>query len=360
MRRVVLRMLPAVAVVAFATAASAEDKVVNVYNWSDYIGDDFTKATGIKVVYDVYDAMETLEAKLYAGASGYDVVVPTDRNMQRMIQAGILQKLDKTKLPNDVHQWKLTADRLAEYDPGNQYAENYMWGTTGLGYNVDKIKKIMPDAPLNSWAMIFDPKIVAKFKDCGIDVLDSPDDLIPAALTYLGIDPNSKKEADLQKAGDLLTSIRPFVQKFNSSEYINDLANGDICLAVGYSGDVLQARGRATDAKNGVTIAYSIPKEGALMWLDAMVIPKDAPHPAEALAFINYMMDPKVAAANSNFVEYANGNKDSQPLLDPAVAGDAEIYPPQDVMDKLFTTTTNDQKTQRLVTRIWTKVKTGH
>ena len=218
----------------------------------------------------------------------------------------------------------------------------------------------MPDAPLNSWAMIFDPKIVAKFKDCGIDVLDSPDDLIPAALTYLGIDPNSKKEADLQKAGDLLTSIRPFVQKFNSSEYINDLANGDICLAVGYSGDVLQARGRATDAKNGVTIAYSIPKEGALMWLDAMVIPKDAPHPAEALAFINYMMDPKVAAANSNFVEYANGNKDSQPLLDPAVAGDAEIYPPQDVMDKLFTTTTNDQKTQRLVTRIWTKVKTGH
>jgi putrescine transport system substrate-binding protein len=180
------------------------------------------------------------------------------------------------------------------------------------------------------------------------------------ALTYLGIDPNSKKEADLQKAGDLLTSIRPFVHKFNSSEYINDLANGDICLAVGYSGDVLQARGRATDAKNGVTIAYSIPKEGALMWLDAMVIPKDAPHPAEALAFINYMMDPKVAAANSNFVEYANGNKDSQPLLDPAVAGDAEIYPPQDVMDKLFTTTTNDQKTQRLVTRIWTKVKTGH
>ncbi len=364
MRLFLQGVLPIVLVVtATATAASAADKVVNVYNWSDYIGetvlDDFTKATGIKVVYDVYDSMETLEAKLYPGGSGYDVVVPTDRNMQRMIQAGILQKLDKSKLPNAVHQWKLIADRLAVYDPGNQYAENYMWGTTGIGYNVDKIKAAMPDAPVDSWAMVFDPSVIAKFKGCGVDFLDSPDDLFPAALAYLGLDPNSKQEADLRKAADLLKTVTPYVQKFHSSEYINDLANGDICLAVGYSGDVLQARDRASEANNGVTIAYSIPKEGALMWFDSMVIPKDAPHPDAAYAFINYMMTPQVAAANSNYVDYANGNKDSQPLLDPAVFGDPEIYPPQSVLDKLFTTTTNDQKTQRMVTRLWTSVKTG-
>jgi putrescine transport system substrate-binding protein len=272
----------ATVLIGFGAAAHAEDKVVNVYNWSDYVDEsvlaDFTAKTGIKVVYDTYDSMETLEAKLYAGSSGYDVIVPTDRNLQRMIQAGILQKLDKSKLPNEAHQWDAIAKRLAAYDPGNQYAENYMWGTTGIGYNVDKIKKIMPDAPVDSLKMIFDPKILSKFKSCGIDFLDSPDDLIPAALVYLGLPPNSKKPADLQKAGDLLSKVAPYVQKFHSSEYINALANGDICLAVGYVGDVLQARDRAAEAKNGVEIAYSIPKEGALMWLDAMAMPAGAPH----------------------------------------------------------------------------------
>ena len=364
MRWHVLRVLPAMAVVAFATAASAEDKVVNVYNWSDYMGEkviaNFTKATGIKVVYDTYDSMETLEAKIYAGASGYDVIVPTNPNLQRMIAAGVLQPLDKSKLPNDVHQWKLIADRLATYDPGNQYAEDYMWGTTGIGYNVDKIKKIMPDAPIDSWAMVFDPKIVSKFKDCGVEFLDSPDDVIPSALAYLGLNPDSKNPDDLNKAGDLLKSVAPYIQKFHSSQYIDDLANGDICLAIGYSGDVLQARDRADEAKKGVKVDYSLPKEASLMWFDSMAMLKDAPHPEAALAFINYMMDPKVAAANTNYVEYANGNLDSQKYIGKDVFHDTKIYPPQDILlHKLFITTSNDQDTQRIVTRLWTSIKTG-
>jgi putrescine transport system substrate-binding protein len=234
-----------------------------------------------------------------------------------------------------------------------------MWGTDGLGYNEEKIKAIMPDAPLDSWAMIFDPNVISKFKDCGVDLLDSPDDIFPAALAYLGLDPNSKSEDDLNKAAALVSAIAPNVQKFSSSEYINDLANGDICLAVGYSGDVLQARDRAADADNGVTVSYSIPKEGTLMWFDSMVIPKDAPHPDNALTFINFMLDPEIAAENSNYVNYANGNKDSQPLLDPEVLSDPAIYPTEEVLNKLFTTTTNDQATQRIVTRLWTSVKTG-
>ena len=346
-----------------ATSASAEDKVVNVYNWSDYIAEDtlanFTKETGIKVTYDVYDSMETLEAKVYAGSSGYDVIVPTNPNLERMIKAGVLQPLDKSKLPNDKHQWKFISDRLANYDPGNKYAEDYMWGTTGIGYNIDKIKQIMPDAPVNSWAMVFDPKIISKFKSCGVYFLDSPDDVIPSMLAYLGLDPNSKNPDDLNKAAKALEAVTPYVQKFHSSEYIDALANGDICMAIGYSGDVFQARDRADQAKNGVHIAYSIPKEGALMWFDSMAILKDAPHPENALAFINYMMDPKVAAANSNYVYYANGNKDSQALLNKDVIDDPTIYPPQAVLDKTFTTTPPDQKFQRLWTRAWTRIKTG-
>src|SRR5665213_782212 len=254
MRWHVLRVLPAMAVVAFATAASAEDKVVNVYNWSDYIGEkviaNFTKATGIKVVYDTYDSMETLEAKIYAGASGYDVIVPTNPNLKRMIDAGVLLPLDKSKLPNAKHQWPLIAERLASYDPGNTYAEDYMWGTTGIGYNVDKVKAALGDVPEDSWAILFDPKNVAKLKDCGIELLDSPDDVLPSALAYLKIKPDSKNEDDLNKAGDLIKAIVPFVTKFNSSQ-IDDMANGDACVTLGYSGDMYQARDAADQAKKG-------------------------------------------------------------------------------------------------------------
>lgn len=364
MRRMTTRfILAAIASTGLAVTAVAQDKTVNVYNWSDYVGEgvleDFTKATGIKVVYDVYDSMEVLETKLLAGGSGYDVVVPTDRNLARLIQAGIIQKYDKSKIPNLSHQWELIRTRLQTYDPGTEHSTNYMWGTTGIGYNVAKVREIMPDAPLDSWAMIFEPENISKFQDCGVQFLDSPDDMIPSALAYLGLPPDSKDSAEIEKAGELLSKVAPFVQKFHSSEYINGLANGDICIAVGYSGDVLQARDRADEAENGVAIGYSIPKEGALMWLDSFAIPEGAPHPDEALAFINFMLDPQIAARNSNYVYYANGNKDSQQYLDPDVIGDPAIYPPESTMENLFTTTSNDPKVQRVITRLWTRIKTG-
>ncbi len=363
MNSTMAKLLATAALIALPFAASAQDQVVNVYNWSDYVGDgvldDFTKETGIKVVYDVYDSMEMMETKLLAGGSGYDVIVPTDRNLARLIQAGVVQPLDKSKIPNLQYQWKEIAGRLETYDPGLEHAANYMWGTTGIGYNVDKIKERMADAPLDSWAMIFDPAVISRFADCGVQVLDSADDMLPAALNYLGLPPDSKDSADLQKAGDLLKSIRPHIQKFHSSEYINALANGDICLAVGYSGDVLQARDRAAEAANGVTVDYSIPKEGALMWLDSFAVPADAPHVDAALAFINFMLKPEIAARNSNYVYYANGNKGSQQYLNEDVIGDKAIYPDEATIAKLYTTTPNDPRTQREVTRIWTEVKTG-
>jgi putrescine transport system substrate-binding protein len=355
--------LAPVALLGFIGVAHAEDKVVNVYNWSNYIAEDtiknFTAATGIKVQYDEYDSMETLESKIYAGGSGYDVIVPTNPNLQRMISADVLLPLDKSKLPNDKNQWKLISDRLAAYDPGNKYAEDYMWGTTGIGYNVDKIKAIMPDAPLDSWKIIFDPNIVSKFKDCGVVLLDSPDDVLPSALAYLGLDPNSKKPDDLQKAADAVAAIAPYLQKFSSSQ-IDDMANGDVCLTLGYSGDMFQARDAADEAGNGVQVSYSVPQEGALMWFDSMAILKDAPHPDAAHAFINYMMDAKVAAANTNFVQYPNGNLASQEFIDDEIRNDPLIYPSPDFIEKkLFITTPNDQETQRVVTRLWTTVKTG-
>ncbi len=358
----VLKLLP-IALIAVATGASAADKVVYVYNWSNYIADDtvknYTKKTGIKVVYDVYDTMETLEAKVYAGSSGYDVIVPTNPNLKRMIDAGVLLPLDKSKIPNDKHQWPLIAERLAAYDPGNKFAEDYMWGTTGIGYNVDKIKAAMPDAPVDSWDMIFKPEVVSKFKDCGIEILDTPEELIPAALNYLKLNPDSKDQKDIQKAGELLSSIKPYILKFHSSDYIDALANGDICLAVGYSGDVLQAKNRAEEAKAGVNINYVIPKEGAGMWFDSFIIPADAPHPDAAYAFINFMLTPEVAAANSNYVFYANGNKDSQAMVDEAIIKDPSVYPDAATLDRLYTTTPYDAKTQKIVTRVWTAVKSG-
>ncbi|MGG6896054.1 polyamine ABC transporter substrate-binding protein [Rhizobium sp. BR 315] len=353
----------AFAAVSLATVAHAEDKVVNIYNWSDYIDDsilsDFTKETGIKVVYDTFDQNETVETKLLAGKTGYDIVVPTAYFLQRQIKAGVFQKLDKSKLPNITNMWDTVQQRIATYDPGNQYAIDYMWGTSGVGYNVDRVKQILGSDEAPDIDIIFDPKLAAKFKDCGIYMLDSPTDVIPAALRYLGLDPNSTKPEDFKKAEDLLTSIRPFVRKFHSSEYINALANGDICVAFGYSGDVLQARNRAAEAKNGVKISYSIPKKGAQMWFDVMAVPADAPHVAEAHAFLNYIMKPEVIAKASNFTAYANGNKASQQFVSKDVLDDPAVYPTDTVREKLFTLTPWDSKTQRVATRLWTKVTTG-
>ena len=343
--------------------AFAKDKEVRVYNWSDYIDDtilaDFTKETGIKVVYDVFDSNELLETKLLAGGSGYDVVVPTGPFLSRQIGAGVFRKLDKSKLPNISNMWPNIMERVAIYDPGNAYSVNYMWGTTGIGYNVAKIKERMADAPLDSWDMIFKPEVIAKFKDCGIHVLDSADDVLPAALNYLKLDPNTKKPEELQKAADLFAAIRPNIQKFHSSEYINALANGDICLAIGYSGDILQARKRAIEAKNGQTIALSLPKEGAQMWFDQFAMPADGKNTEEAYAFLNYMMKPEVIAKSSNFVQYANGNLASQQFIDDAIKKDPSVYPTEETMKRLFVKTTYDAKTQRFVTRAWTKVVTG-
>ena len=356
-------MTVALAALGLPALAHAEDRVVNVYNWSDYIDnsvlEEFTKETGIKVVYDVFDSNETLENKLLAGGSGYDVVVPSAHFLERQIQAGVFQKLDKSKLPNLSNMWDVINQRTAAYDPGNDYAVDYMWGTTGIGYNVKKLKEITgSDAP-PTWATLFDPKNAEKFKACGIYMLDAPTEVLPSVLAYLGLDPTSHKLDDIQKAGDTLAQVRPFVRKFHSSEYINALANGDICLALGWSGDVFQARNRAKDAKAGVEVGYVIPDQGAQMWFDMMAIPADAPHAAEAHEFINFMMKPEVIAKVSNVVFYANGNKASQQFIDKAILDDKAIYPSDDVMKELFTVTPYDQKTQRQVTRLWTKIVSG-
>src|ERR1700736_6787432 len=253
--------------------ARAEERTVNFYNWSNYMApgvlEDFTKETGIKVVYDTFDANETLETRLLAGKSGYDVVVPTAYFLQRQITANVFQKLDKSKLPNLANAWGVVTKRLATYDPGNLYAANYMWGTTGIGYSVKAVQKILgPDARIDSWDIVFKPENLAKFKECGIHMLDSADDIFPAALGYLGLDPNSTRQADLEKAADLVIKIRPYVRKFHSSEYLSALATGEICLVVGWSGDIMQARIRAAEAKNDIEIGYAIPKEGAQMFFD--------------------------------------------------------------------------------------------
>jgi putrescine transport system substrate-binding protein len=348
---------------ALTTGAAAQERVVNVYNWSDYIDpavlEAFTKETGIRVVYDTYDNNEIVETKLLAGKSGYDIVVPSGPFLQRLIKANVFRKLDRAKLPNAANLWPDIMQRLAVYDPGNQHAVPYMWGTTGIGVNVQKVRQALGEVPLNTWDLLMKADISAKLKACGIYVLDSPEDLFPGILNYLGLNPDSKKPEDLTKAGDALFKIRGNVQKFHSSEYINALANGDICMAVGYSGDIMQARKRAEEAKNGVEIAYLVPREGALMWFDNFAIPADAKNANEAHEFINYMMRPDVAAANTNFVSYASGNLAAKASVKPETLNNPGIYPDDATMKRLFTNTAFDERAQRLVTRAWTRVKTG-
>jgi putrescine transport system substrate-binding protein len=351
-------------IAVLGSAAAQKERVVNFYNWSDYIDpsvlDDFSKETAIKVRYDTFDSNDTLEAKLLAGKSGYDVVVPTGYFLARQIAAGVFQKLDKSKLPNLDNVWPEIAGWLANDDPGNQYAVNYMWGTTGIGYNLKDAREVVGEnAAIDSWEDVFDPSKLARFKDCGIHLLDSSDDIMPAALHYLHLDPNSGDPGDLQRAADLLTKIRPYVRKFHSSEYLNALATGEICFVVGFSGDIKQAQKRAAEAKGGAAVGYAIPKEGAQLWFDNLAIPKDAPDVAEAHALINYLLKPEVAAKNSNFIAYANGNLASQKFIDKSVLDDRTIYPDAATMAKLYTITAHDQKTQRLINRLWTRIKTG-
>jgi putrescine transport system substrate-binding protein len=344
-------------------AAAQKQGAVNYYNWSDYqdptVLDAFTKETGITVRFDTFDSNDTLEAKLLAGQSGYDVVVPTAYFLSRQIKAGIFRRLDKTKLPNLKYAWPEIAKQLAVYDPGNDYAVNYMWGTTGIGYSVKAVKRILgPDGAIDSWDYIFNPEKIVKFKNCGIHLLDSSDDIMSAGLHYLHLDPNTGDPGDLNKVTELLLKIRPYIRKFHSSEYLNALATGEICLVVGFSGDIKQAQKRAAEAKGGIEIGYSIPKEGAQLWFDNLAIPKDAPHPEEAHELINYLTRPDVAAKNTNYVSYPNGDVPSD-LIDKTIRDDPTVYPNGPTMAKLYTIVAHDQKTQRLINRLWTRIKTG-
>ncbi len=346
-----------------ATPVEATEKVLNIYNWSDYIAADtianFEKETGIKVRYDVFDSNEVLEAKLLAGNTGYDIVVPSASFVARQIKAGIFQPLDKTKLPNYPNLDPELMKVLAGYDAGNQHIVPWLWGTTGIGYNVKKIKERMPDAPIGSWDLILKPEIVAKFKDCGVTMLDSPAEVVPTSLRYLGLPTGSQNAADLAKAEALMMTVRPSIKYFHSSQYINDLANGEICLVMGWSGDVFIARDRAAEAKNGNEIAYFIPREGALMWFDTMGIPKDAKHTENAYKFLDYVMRPKVIAEVSNLVKYPNGNAASTQYVEEAIRNDPAIYPDAATKANLFPNVVNTPEYDRLATRAWTRIKTN-
>jgi putrescine transport system substrate-binding protein len=356
-------LMGTVAALAIAsTAALAEE--VRVYNWSDYIDEElltkFEEETGIKLIYDVFDSNEVLETKMLAGSSGYDVVVPSGTFLQRQIAAGAFQPLDMSQLSNAGNLWDVIKDRTAQYDPDNAHSINYMWGTTGLGVNVGKVTEILgADAPIGSLDLVLNPENMAKLADCGVHFLDAPSEMIPAALKYLGENPDSHDPEMIAKAEAVFAAVRPYITKFHSSEYINALANGDICVAFGWSGDILQARDRAAEAENGVEIAYNAPSEGALMWFDQMAIPVDAPNPAAAHKFLNFIMDAQNMAAASNYVYYANGNKASEEFLVEDVIGDPAIYPDAATLENLYTTTPYPQKVQRTVTRLWTKIKSG-
>lgn len=352
------------ALIVLVHPVAAQERLVNVYNWSDYINpkvlEDFTRETGIKVRYDVFDSNDTLETKLLAGKSGYDVVVPSANFLERQIKAGVFLTLDKSKLPNLKYMWPEIEQRVAVQDPGNAHSVNYMWGTVGVGYNVAKLQEILgPDSRIDSWDIVFKPENLAKFKECGVDMLDSSDDILSAALFYLGLDPNSTKRQDLEQAAALVTKVRPFVRKFHSSEYLNALAGGEICLVVGFSGDIKQAQKRAAEAKNGIEIGYAIPREGAQIFFDNLAIPKDAEHVDEAYAFINYLQRPEVAAANTNFLSYPNGNLGSQKFIDKAILDDRSIYPNPATMQHLYTIKARDPASQRFSNRLWTRIKTG-
>lgn len=351
--------------VALGIAASiAHAEEVRVYNWSDYIDEElltkFQDETGIKLIYDVFDSNEVLETKMLTGDSGYDVVVPTADFLQRQITAGAFQKLDKSKLSNIGNMWDAVSARTAQYDPDNAYSINYMWGTTGLGINVNKVKEVLgDDVPLNSLDLVLNPENMAKLAECGVYVLDAPTEIIPMALKFLGEEPDSHDPEVLAKAEPVLLAVRPHIKKFHSSEYINALANGDICVAVGWSGDILQARDRAAEADNGVEIEYNAFSEGSLMWFDQMAIPTDAPNPDAAHKFLNFIMDAQNMADASNYVYYANGNKASQEFLLEDVIGDPAIYPDEATVENLYTMRPYPAKVQRVVTRMWTKIKSG-
>ena len=364
-----MRLMPLFAALVGAGAllsglpAVAAERVVNVFNWSDYIDAkvlaDFTRETGIRVVYDTFDSNEVLETRLLAGQTGYDVVVPSATFLQRLSAAGVFQPLDRKKLPNAAG---LSADimkRLAVYDPDNRFAVDYMWFTTGIAYNTKKVTERLGSQPLDTWDVVFKPELLKKVAGCGVYFLDSPEDLLAIALAYLKLSPDTKNEADIRRAFALLAGVRSSIKKFHSSEYINALANGDICLAIGWAGDSFQAADRAREAGNGVEIAYVAPRQGTLISFDTFAIPKNAPHVDEAHAFIDYMLRPEVAARNTLVTHFANPIPASSALLPKDVINNVSVYPDAAMMSRLFTVQPRDQATQKIVTREWTRLKSG-
>ncbi|WP_438299020.1 polyamine ABC transporter substrate-binding protein [Pseudomonas sp. NMS19W] len=356
--------LPLAVLLATASTGALADEAVNISNWNGYIADDtlanFTQATGIKATYDIHDSNEVLESKLMTGNTGYDVVSPSNHFLSRLIKAGAIQKLDKSQLPNWKNLDPQLMKKLEVNDPGNQYGYPYMWGTAGIGYNVEKIKAIFGNTDVTrSWKMFFEEDNIKKLSQCGVAIIDNPTQVLPITLNYLGLPPHSHEPADYQKAEAALFKIHPYVQYFHASKYISDLANGNVCAVIGFNGDVVQAAASAKEAKNGIDIAYSIPDEGTTLWFDMVVMPRNAPHQKNGYTYMNYLLEPKVIANISNSIHYANPNAAANEFLTPAVEQDQAIYPPKEVMDKLFTVEELPAAIARLTTRLWTKLKTN-
>lgn len=357
----------AIALGAFLAASPAfaqEEPVLNVYNWSDYIAEDtianFEKETGIKVNYDVYDSNEIVDAKLLAGNSGYDIVVPSGNFVERQIKYGLIAPLDKSKLTNLGNLDPVIMEQAKRHDPDNAHAVPYMINTIGLGYNAGKVAEVLgADAAIDSWDLLFKPDVVSKLASCGVAVLDSPSEVMGIALNYLGLDPNSETKEDLAKAEELLTSVKPHIRYFHSSQYIDDLGNGEICLALGYSGDIFIASDAAAAANRGVEVGYLIPKEGAATLFDFMQIPADAPHKENAHKFIDYILRPEVVAEITNYVFYANPNLPALEFVDDEVKNNPGIYPPAEVLAEAFVMSAHSPEYEEDLTRTWTRIKTG-
>ena len=342
---------------------AAEEKILNIYNWADYIGEntisEFEAETGIHVNYDVYEATTSAEAKLLAGDTGYDLVLHSIRYAIRLFEVGVFQPLDKDKLPlwDNLDPWVL--DQMADFDPGNSYGAPYMWGTTGYSWNVDMVRERWPDAPVDSARMLFDPAVVSRFADCGVTLLDDPTDVIPMAMQYNGHDIDSIEPADLEQAEETLGAVRPYIRYFSSGKMINDLPNREVCVAMSWSGDFLQAEARAREVGRDINLAYTVPKEGTTLWFDALLIPSDAPHPGNAHLFLNFLMRPKVIADISNLVGYANGNQASMPYLDARIRDNPAAYPPMSDREGWRIGRIMGPKEERVRTRIWARVKAG-
>jgi putrescine transport system substrate-binding protein len=342
---------------------SDDKNTVNLYIWADYLAPDtiasFEKLTGVKVHVSIFETNETLEARMLTGSSGFDVVVPTAPFFQRQIRSGAYLPLDKSKLPNLVNIDPAFMSQVAVNDPGNMHGVVYAWGTYGIGYNAKMVAEVLPNVPLNSWRLIFDPAFAARLAKCGINLLDAPAGVVRLVLKYLGKNPNAPSPQDLADVETVLSKIRPYIRTIDSSINIQAMANGDICIALGYNGDFVQARNRAKEAKNGVKIGYVIPDEGSLLWFDMLAIPRDAPHVANAHRFINYLMNPQVIANISNFIGFANANSAASPLLDASIVADTVIYPPRDQQERLFVESEDSPEQSRAITRLWQKFKTA-